>query len=115
MLNERYGNLLDNVMNKKDTTMIDTAERLTDKMIARKQAEINRINSSIRDRELSKQLERETIEKSNEVLNKWINVVKAKHDAESKRADVKRKEMCDAEMRRKTTENLNWKPSPIKR
>lgn len=115
MLNERYGDLLDNVINKKDTTMIDTVERLTNKMITERQAEVDRINSNIHNKELKKQSECERIENSNAILNKWVDVVKDKHELEVKLTDAKQKAIHDAEMRRKTNENLNWKPSLIKR
>ena len=49
MSDNRYGNLLDNVMKKKaDTTAIDAASRFRDAVIAREQAEVDKRNSMIR-------------------------------------------------------------------
>lgn len=47
----RYGNLLDKVMNKKDDKMVTTAEKLVDSISANKQAEIDKRNSAMNARE----------------------------------------------------------------
>lgn len=102
MLNERYGNLLDNVMNKKDSTMIDTVDRLNSKIKAERQAENDRINSSIRNREFKEQAECERVENTNVILNKYIDKIKAKQEAEIKQSEAEKAERKRRELSAQT-------------
>lgn len=106
----RYGNLLDNVMNRKDDEMVNTAEKFVDSIAANRQAEIDKRNSTMGAMERKEQAERDKIKQTNEVIEKWINVSKRKEEAKQKRREAEQQAIRDAEMRRRTNQNLNWLP-----
>lgn len=106
----RYGNLLDNVMKKKDDKMVNSAEEFMDSMAANKQAEIDKRNSAMNARERKEQAERDRIKQTNAALNKWIDVIKSKEEAKQKQREAEQQAIKDAEMRRRTKQNLNWTP-----
>lgn len=106
----RYGNLLDNVMKKRDDKMVNSAEEFMDSMAANRQAEIDKHNSAMNARERKEQAERDRIKQTNDTLNKWIDVIKSKEEAKQKQREAEQQAIKDAEMRRKTKQNLNWTP-----
>lgn len=104
----RYGNLLDNVMNKKDDKMVNTAEKLVNSIAANRQAEIDRRNSAMSARESKEQAECDRRRQTNEVLERWVNVSRRKEEAKQKQREAEQQAIKDAEMRRRTKQNLNW-------
>lgn len=106
----RYGNLLDNVMKKRADKMVNSAEEFMDSMVANRQAEIDKRNSAMNARERKEQAERDRIKQTNDTLNKWIDVIKSKEEAKQKQREAEQQAIKDAEMRRKTKQNLNWTP-----
>lgn len=80
----RYENLLDNVMKKKDDKMVNSAEEFMDSMAANRQAEIDKRNSAMNARERKEQAERDRIKQTNAALDKWIDVIKSKEEAKQK-------------------------------
>lgn len=106
----RYGNLLDNVMNRKDDKMVNSAEEFMDSMAANRQAEIDKRNSAMNARERKEQEERDRIKQTNAALDKWIDVIKSKEEAKQKQREAEQRAIKDAEMRRRTKQNLNWTP-----
>ncbi|MCD8037966.1 MAG: hypothetical protein LUE98_12400 [Tannerellaceae bacterium] len=127
----KYGNLLDNVMNKEyeektygglidnavnhreDDTMMATAERLTNAIIQGKLDEINRQNAFIAEREEKQRREQERQNKISTVRDKYLDIYKGKVEADNKRKADEQKAVEDAERMRRVHENLNWKPKNI--
>lgn len=66
----RYGNLLDNIMKKRDDKMVNSAEEFMDSMAANRQAEIDKRNSAMNARERKEQAERDRIKQTNAALGK---------------------------------------------
>lgn len=108
--NDRYGNLLDNVMNRKDDKMVHTAEKLVDSISANKQAEIDKRNSAMSARERKEQAEHDRLKQTNDALEKWISVSKRKEEEKQRQREAEQQAIKDAEMRRITKQNLNWTP-----
>lgn len=106
----RYGNLLDNVMNRKDDKMVNTAEEFMDSMAANKQAEIDRLNSAMNARESKEQAECDRLKQTNEALEKWVNVSRRKEEEKQRQHEAEQQAIMDAEMRRQTIQNMNWAP-----
>lgn len=106
----RYGNLLDNVMKKRDDKMVNSAEEFMDSMAANRQAEIDKLNSAMNARERKEQAERDRIKQTNAALNKWIDVIMSKEEAKQKQHEAEQQAIKDAEMRRRTKQNMNWIP-----
>lgn len=61
-------------------------------------------------RERKEQAERDRIKQTNAALNKWIDVIKSKEEAKQKQREAEQQAIKDAEMRRRTKQNLNWTP-----
>lgn len=106
----RYGNLLDNVMKKRDDKMVNSAEEFMDSMAANRQAEIDKRNSAMNARERKELEERDRVRQMNAALGKWIDVIKKKEEAKQRQREAEQQAIKDAEMRRRTKQNLNWTP-----
>lgn len=106
----RYGNLLDNVMKKRDDKMVNSAEEFMDSMAANRQAEIDKRNSAMNARERKELEERDRVRQTNAALNKWVDVIKSKEEAKQKQREAEQQAIKDAEMRRQTKRNMNWTP-----
>lgn len=106
----RYGNLLDNVMKKKDDKMVNSAEEFMDLMVANRQAEIDKRNSAMNARERKEQAEQNRIKQTNVALDKQLDVIKSKEETKQKQREAEQQAIKDAEMRRRTKQNLNWTP-----
>lgn len=106
----RYGNLLDNIMKKRDDKMVNSAEEFMDSMAANRQAEIDKRNSAMNARERKEQAERDRIKQTNAALGKWVDVIKSKEEAKQKQREAEQQTIKDAEMRRRTNQNVNWTP-----
>lgn len=106
----RYANLLDNVMNRKDDKMVNTAENFMDSIASNRQAEIDKRNSAMSARERKEQAECDRRRQTNEALEKLINVSKRKEEAKQKQREAEQQAIKDTEMRRRTKQNLNWTP-----
>lgn len=116
MSDNRYGNLLDNVMNKKaDTTAIDAASRFRDAVIAREQAEVDKRNSMNRQREEKEIAEQERLAKQNDFINSMLQKTKDRADEANRQKKAEEKERERREQSRKAMENLNWTPKKISR
>lgn len=98
----RYGNLLDNVMKKRDDKMVNSAEEFMDSMAANRQAEIDKRNSAMNARESKEQAECDRRRQTNEVLEKWLNVSKRKEEVKQRQREAEQQAIKDAEMRRRT-------------
>lgn len=106
----RYGNLLDNVMKKKDDKMVNSAEEFMDSMAANRQAEIDKRNSAMNARERKELEERDRVRQTNAALNKWVDVIKSKEEAKQKQREAEQQAIKDAERRKQTKRNMNWTP-----
>lgn len=50
------------------------------------------------------------VRQTNAALGKWIDVIKSKEEAKQKQCEAEQQAIKDAEMRKRTKQNLNWIP-----
>lgn len=113
MLNDRYGDLLDKVMNKKRSDiMIDTSAKMGDLIIEKRKREERQHEQVIAEREEKERTEQKRIQRSNDFAEHMIEKAKIREQTkEAKRERIlkeKHEEQERRERHRKTIENLNW-------
>ena len=97
MSNNRYGNLLDKVMNKnkvKDTSIYEHIDRFNDSIEASKNAEKNRRAEVVRQREQKQNEETQRVKRHEEAI---ANYLKKKEEQKQKLDEMKRKEQEKAD------------------
>lgn len=103
----KYGGLLDKVMNKQtDSSAVDAANRFRDAINKQRMDEINNRNRVIRQREEKEIAEQERLAKQNEYINSLLQNTKNRIDAENSRKQAEEKEHERREQSRKAMENL---------
>ncbi len=116
MSENKYGELLDKVMNKpNDSSAVDAANRFRDALNKQRMDEINNRNRAIRQREEKEIAEQERLAKQNEYINSLLQNTKNRIDAENSRKQEEEKERERMAQSKKVMENLNWTPKKINR